>query len=168
MNQRKTDKNLEARLLSERTVAVLSALNELKERGNVAYLPFIFDILNSGPVPEVEKEILNILGTLKDREAVPVIADALMNPRYYSIRRQLITACWQNGLDYKDYLTLFIDIIIQEEWETGFEAFTVIEHMENYPEQPIINNSVEKINNALPDTSGRKKYLLQEILVLIC
>ncbi len=168
MDSRKTDKNLEARLSSGRKITVLSALDEIKTKGNVAYLPLLFNLLNSNPDNQVEKEILNILGSLKIQEAAPVMAEALETKEYKSLRKKLLTACWQNGLDYNSYLPVFIDIIIKEEWETGFEAFTVIENMETYPGQEIIDLSVSMINNALPGSASKKKYFLQEILVLIC
>lgn len=168
MISRKTDKNLEARLLSGRSVTVVSALDEVKAKGNVAYLPLMFGLLSSNPDEQVKKEILNILGTLKIQEAVPVMTEALQLTEYKSIRKELTTACWQNGLDYKNYLPVFVDLIINEDWETGFEAFTVIENLENFPEQEIIDLSVSRIENALPEASDKKKYFLQEILVLIC
>ncbi len=168
MISRKTDKNLETRLLSGRNVTVVSALDEVKAKGNVAYLPLLFGLLNSNPDEQVEKEILNILGTLKIQEAVTVLTEALQLTEYKSIRKKLTTACWQNGLDYKDYLPVFVDLIINEDWETGFEAFTVIENLENFPEQEIIDLSVSRIENALSNASDKKKYFLQEILVLIC
>lgn len=168
MNGRNTDKNLEARLLSGRSVTVVSALEEIKVRGNVAYLPLLFDILNSDPDEQVEKEILKILGTLKIQDAVPVMAEALQSSRYQAIRKQLATACWQNGLDFKNYLPVFVDLVINEEWETGFEAFTVIENLEKLPEKEIIDISAAKIEHAMPNASDKKRYFLQEILILIC
>ena len=168
MYSRKIDKNIEERLLSGRIITVLSALNDIKFKGNMSYLPLMFDLLNTRPDSQVEEEILNILGTLKIQAAVPVLVTAIQESEYKLIRGKLTTACWQNGLDFKNYLPVFIDIIIQEEWETGFEAFTVIENMELYPEQEIIDLSVSKINNALPALSDKKRYFLQEILVLIC
>ncbi len=168
MNGRKTDKNLEARLLSGRSVTVVSALEEIKVRGNIAYLPLMFDVLNSQPDEQVENEILKILGTLKIQEAAPVMAEALQSEQYRSIRKQMATACWQNGLDYKNYLPVFVDLVINEDWETGFEAFTVIENLEKLPDQEVIDLSASKIERALPEVSGKKRYFLQEILILIC
>jgi hypothetical protein len=52
----------------------------------------------------------------------------------YPYQEKITTACWENGLDYKNYFPVFVDIVINEDWETGFEAFTVIENMENYPD----------------------------------
>jgi len=92
------------------------------------------------------------------------LAEALESPVYMPVRKKLATACWQNGLDYKEYLMVFVKLIIQEEWQTGFEAFTVIENMKHYPEKDIRTQAVEYIKASLKDATGKKLYLLQELL----
>jgi hypothetical protein len=149
-------RNLEASLRSEKTSTVLTALYELKDKGNVSIIPVLLELLSANPDEQVEKEITDILNNLKVQKAVPVLVEALLNPEYYSIRKKIITACWQNGLNYKNQLPLFVDLVIQEEWETGFEAFTVIENMEEYPDREILDLAVRKIHDALPDTEGKR------------
>jgi hypothetical protein len=167
MENKKTDKNIQANLFSANTATVLAALNTLKEKGNDAYLPLLFDILNSNPEAEVEKEIMFILNNLKIKDAVPVMAEALQNPKYLSIRKKLTTACWENGLSFKNYLPVFVDLVIHEDWETGLEAFTVIENMESFPEQETLGIARNKIYDALKNAGEQKKYFLHEILTLI-
>lgn len=167
MKNKKLNKNLETNLFSANTATVLSALNTLKEKGNNDYLPLLFDLLNSKPEAEIEKEIIFILYNLKTKEAVPVLAEALQNPKYLPIRKKLTAACWENGLDFKNYLPVFIDLVIHEDWETGFEAFTVIENMKSYPEEKKLDSSIEKIRKELKNADEQKKYFLHEILVLI-
>ncbi len=74
---------------------------------------------------------------------------------------------WQNGLDFKNHLPLFADLMIEGDWETAFEAFTVIENMENLPEQKIIDVAAGKIREALKSADDQKKYFLTESLSLI-
>lgn len=168
MNHNKTDKDLEGRLLSGRDVTVITALKEVRVKGNASYIPVMLALLNASPEPDVEKELLNILGSLKTQDAVPVMAGALQEPRLREIRKKITAACWQNGLDYRNYLPVFIDIIIEEDWETGFEAFTVIENMDHLPGQEVIDLSVEKINKAISKVNeNQKKYLLEEVLGII-
>ena len=167
MENKKTDKNIQANLFSANTATVLAALNSLKEKGNKAYLPPLFDLLNSSPEPEIETEILFILNNLKIKDAVPVLVEALQNSKYLPIRKKLTTTCWENGLDYKNYLPVFVDLVIQENWDTGFEAFTVIENMESFPEQEIVEIAKNKIYDALKNAGEQKKYFLHEILTLI-
>jgi HEAT repeat protein len=161
-------RNLESSLRSDKISTVLTALFELKDTGNITFIPILLELLSANPDEQVEKEIIEILNNLKVQKAVPVLVKALKDPEYYPIRKKIITACWQNGLDYKNELPLFVDLVIQEEWETGFEAFTVIENMEEYPDSEIIDIAVHKIQEALPEADGKKKYFLQEILILIC
>ena len=74
-------------------------------------------------------------------------------------------ACWQNGLDYSLFLLVFVDFVIKEDWETAFEAFTVIENMEFLPENETIAEAELKIQQALPSATGQNEYFLKEILV---
>jgi hypothetical protein len=167
MEKKKLDKNIEENLFSANTVTVKATLNTLKEKGNKTYLPLLFDLLNSNPEAEIEEEIIFILYNLKIKDAVPVMVEALQNPKYFPIRKKLTAACWENGLDYKNYLPVFVDLVINEDWETGFEAFTVIENMENYPEQDIVDMATEKIRHGLTKANEQQKYFLHEILTLI-
>lgn len=167
MTNEKLDKQLEADLFSAKSETVIAALNSLKEKGNVHYLPHLFDLLKSSPEENVEEEIKKILANLKVREAAPVLVEALQEQKYIGIRKSLATACWQNGLDFKDYLPVFVTLVIEENFETGFEAFTVIESMEKYPEGEVITEVTDQIHESLKAADEQKKYFLHEILHMI-
>lgn len=167
MTTKKTDKKLEADLFSANAETVTRALNTLKAEGNIHYLPLLFDVLNSGPEKKVETEITEILGTLKVKDATPVMVNALKEKKYKPIRKKLLTACWQNGLDYKNHLQVFVDLVIEEDWETGFEAFTVIDNMGKLPGQEITGPAVDKAMKALKYAGEQKKYFLHEIVAML-
>jgi len=167
MNTKKLDPQIKTDLFASNTEQVISAINRIKERGNKLYLPMLFELLASQPEEEVEKDIQKLLGTVKSKDSVPYFAEALENKKFKSIRRSVLTACWQNGLDFADYLPLFVQIVINEEWETAFEAFTVIENMDRLPEPPIVEQLTERIDLALKTATGQNKYFLEEILVKI-
>ena len=166
-SENKETEVLHKKLFDSDTKSVLSALGRIKEKGNTGSLKPLVSLLNSEPGPEIEKEILFILNNLKAKDAVTEIINAIVNPEYVSIRKKLITCCWQNGLDFKNHLPLFADLIIEGDWETAFEAFTVIENMENLPEQKIIDAAAGKIREALKNADDQKKYFLTESLSLI-
>jgi hypothetical protein len=90
---------------------------------------------------------------------------AIEDDKYKGIRKTILAACWQNGLDFSTFLPVFIDLVIQEDWETAFEAFTVIDNFEFLPGAEIINFSISKINEAMPNVTDQQKYFLNEILV---
>ena len=164
MNQLKIDEQIKKNLFSANTDVVISAIEEIQKKGNKLYLPVLFDLLNSNPEPEIETEIKNLLGTVKDKESVNPFMRAIEDDKYKGIRKTILTACWQNGLDFSTFLTVFIDLVIHEDWEIAFEAFTVIDNLEYLPGAEIIKIAVAKINKALPQASEQNKYFLNEIL----
>lgn len=167
MVKQKLNQDIQKKLFSAQPEQTISALNSIKEEGNRHYLPVLFDLLLSDPEEDVKKEIVKILGTVKLNDTVPVFADALNQPKYHPIRKTLLTACWQNGLDFKNQLPLLIDVVIEEDWETGFEAFTIIDNLKNLPEKEIRDEAIEKINHSLDNSDEKKSYFLHEILEII-
>jgi hypothetical protein len=165
MNQGKIDEQIKKNLFSVKTDVVISALEAIQKKGNKLYIPILFDLLNSSPEPEISAEIKNLLGTVKDKESVNSFLRAIEDDKYKSIRKEILTACWQNGLDFSTFLPVFIDLIINEEWEIAFEAFTIIDNLEYLPSQEIVKISVEKIMKVLPFANEQNKYFLNEILV---
>jgi len=165
MKQEKIDEQIKKNLFSANTNVVISAIEAIQDKGNKLYIPILFDLLNSSPEPEIEKEIKNLLGTVKDKETINGFMRAIEDDRYKPIRKSILTACWQNGLDFSTFLPVFIDLVINEEWETAFEAFTVIDNLEFLPNEEIVKKSIIKINNALPLANDQKSYFLRETLV---
>lgn len=167
MSKDKLDQNIRKNLFSADTETAVSAIKTIKHKGNRLYLPILFDLLVSQPEDELRHEIIQVLGTIKHQDTVPFFVKALEENKYRPIRKILLTACWQNGLDFSHYLPVFADIIIEEEWETGFEAFTIVDNMEHFPDKEIIDETALKIKNSIAGTDGKKKYLLEEFLVMI-
>jgi len=165
MKQEKIDEQIKKNLFSAKTDVVLSAIEAVKNKGNKLYIPILFDLLNSAPEPEIETEVKNLLGTVKDKETINGFMRAIEEEKYKPIRKSILTACWQNGLDFSTFLPVFIDLVINEDWEIAFEAFTVIDNLEYLPNDEIIKKSVVKINNALPATTDQQNYFLNEILI---
>jgi len=164
MNQGKINEQIKNNLFSANIEVVISAIEAIQNKGNKLYIPILFDLLNSSPAPEIETEIKNLLGTVKDKESINSFMRAIEDDRYKNIRKSILVACWQNGLDFSTFLPVFIDLVINEDWEIAFEAFTIIDNLEYLPSDEIIKLSVEKINDALPVATEQKRYFLSEIL----
>jgi hypothetical protein len=165
MKQEKIDEQIKKNLFSANTNVVISAIEAIQNKGNKLYIPILFDLLNSSPEPEIETEIKDLLGRVKDKETINSFMRAIEDDRYKPIRKSILTACWQNGLDFSTFLPVFINLVINEDWEIAFEAFTVIDNLEYLPSEEIIKNSVIKINNALARANEQQSYFLNEILV---
>lgn len=163
MKQENINEKLRQALNSEDDEVVKDALEKISETGNRFYLPLLFDLLNTMPGHEVEVEIVKLIGSVKSKESVNTFMRAVEDEKYKPIRQKLLTACWQNGLDFSSFLPVFIDLVIAEEWDVAFEAFTVIDNLEYLPGEEIINISKLKITEALPAANEQKRYFLTEI-----
>jgi len=167
MSTQKLDTHIKNDLFATNAERVISAINRIKERGNKLYLPILFELLASQPEAEVEKEIEKLLSTVKSKDTVSYFAEALENEKFKSIQKTLLTACWQNGLDFSNYLPVFVEIVITGTWENAFEAFTVIDNMEYLPEPQVVDLVIDRIHIALKTANEQNQYLLREILVKI-
>lgn len=164
MKEDKINQQIKLNLFSPKTEVVLEALKQVKSFGNRLYIPLLFDLLLSTPLQEVEEEIKSILGTIKDKQTINSFMRGIEDEKYKPIRKKILTACWQNGLDFSTFVPVFIDLIINEDWEIAFEAFTVIDNLEVLPGDPVLAVSIEKINNALETATDQKQYFLNEVL----
>lgn len=167
MSQAKIDKNTRDKLFSAKPEVVISAVQSLKECGNEKYLPILFELLMTNPEMIVREEILKLLGTIKDKETVPLFAEALQNDKYAKIRKDLTTVCWQNGMDFSMHLNVFTELIITEEWDVAFEAFTLVENLEHFPPEEQLKPIKLRIANALKSANEQKQYFLEELLKMM-
>jgi len=167
MTKSKVNQEIKNRLFSANTHEVIAAINLLKEKGNKDYLPILFELLVNNPEDEVKKAILTLFGTVKDNETIPLFVEALQEDKFRSIRKEILTTCWQNGLDFSSHLELLIDIIVSDEWEIAFEAFTLIENMEHFPPENEMYQIKLKIASILKTSAdSQKTYFLEEIIKL--
>jgi len=164
MNTPKINSDLKNKMFSADTNAVITAINALKEKGNKEYLPILFELLLSKPEDEIQKEIMKLLGTVKDKDTVPAFVAALQEKKYSSIKKEILISCWQNGLDFSNHFAVFVDLVINGEWEVAFEAFTVIENLEHFPPEDEVKEIKLKIAGALKSANEQKGYFLEEIL----
>lgn len=164
MKQPKINVATREKLFSSKTETVVSAIQSLKETGNKDYLPILFELLISTSEGKIQEEVLKLLGSIKDKATIPVFIEALQNPKYSSIRKEITTVCWQNGMDFSPYFEVFTDLIINEDWDVSFEAFTVIENLEHFPPQEEMKEIKLKIARALKSANEQKQYFLEELL----
>jgi hypothetical protein len=161
--KKKTDPVVVANLSSGIEDVVLKTVNNLRSSGSANYLPILADTLMNTSSEEVRKTVLSLFGELKDKASVEVLMDMIVDNHYLPVRKELITSCWQNGLDFSPYLSQFVDWVIEADMEIAFEAFTVIENLDYLPEADIRENEIIKINRALPTADKLKTYLLTEL-----
>jgi len=163
----KPDREIIKRLQSGDEKTNLSVVETMKSSGEAGYLPYLIELAHTTRFEKVKSQVFSLLNQLKHKEAITYLADAIRNEQYQSIRKELVEACWQNGLDYAGHFSLFTDLLIHGSEEISFEAFTVIENMGHMPENNVLQKEAAKIKSHLQGTEEGKRYVLAETLKII-
>ena len=151
-------------LESANSVKVIETLEELRSSGKASDVPLLIELLHLTNDPEIKSKITELFNTLKESDAIPLIIDAIQNQKYAPELKELVASCWENGLDYSNYLTLFVDLLIESEFMVAFEAYTVITNMVAKIDQQKIDIEIDKLEEALKSTTEQKRELILDVI----
>ncbi len=165
--KRKPDPLILRDLWSENEQTVLKTLLNLRSGGNIYYIPELLKLLNLSGKEAVEKELVRFIADIKDSAAVPYIVEGLKDPELSGVRGQIISACWQSGLDYSRETGLFIELFLEGDYLTALESFTVIEESLIKLEQQEIEDARSQVLEGLDKVSEEKKPLARELVRLL-
>ena len=163
-NTPKPNQQILNKLQSNNADTVIETVNELRDSGNLSYIPVLIDLLHPSGDTEINSIVMNLLADIKDSDIVPLLIDAILDKKYTEERKQLVSLCWQNGLDFSAYLSTFIDLVIAEDFELAFEAYTVITNTDKKISPELMNNETDKMEAALPGADEQKRQLLTDII----
>lgn len=143
---------------------VIESLDELRVTGKSSDIPILIEMLHLSQNKEIKSKITSLFANLKETDAIPYIIEAIKNERYTPELKQLVSCCWENGLDYTIYLPLFVDILIESDFLVAFEAYTILTNMTATIDQDKIDTEIEKLDQALQTTTDEKKVLIHEVI----
>lgn len=162
-NDKKHKSIIESLELSD-SLKVISAIEDLRYSGKAKDLPIIIELLHHSNNPEVKTKIKLLLANLKDKDSVTYLVSAIKNEKYANELKDLISACWENGLDFSAHLNVFVDILINNSFEEAFEAYTVLINTETKVLSSEIEVITGKLEIALSECSIQKKPLLVDVI----
>jgi hypothetical protein len=162
-NSKKLNPNTIRILQSEDTLLVKGAIEELRENGNAGYLPVLIELLHTTSDDGIKKSIINLLSELKHHEAIPLLIGAIQDKQYANELSFIVSACWENGLDYSEYLSVFVDLVLGKDFRVAFEAYTVITNMTGKIPNAVLEAESRKIKETLRNTDNEIE-LLQDLL----
>lgn len=151
-------------LQSADSLKVIETLEELRVSGKAADIPILIELLHLSSNPEIKSKIADLFGTLKESDAIPMIIEAIRNQKYAPELKELVASCWENGMDYSKYIPLFVDLMLENEFEIAFEAYTVIMNTEQRIDQQIIDLELEKMESSLPAMPEQKRQLVLDVI----
>src|SRR6185312_2652232 len=72
-------------------------------------------------------------------------------------KQKLVAACWEADLDCDKHLTLFTEIVIDDELPVAMEAFTTIENMRGASPAPEIELCIKEAMESYPEHADTPK-----------
>jgi len=151
-------------LQSADSLKVIETLEELRVSGKVSDIPVLVEILHLTQNPEIKSMVAELFANLKESDAIPLIIEAIQNQKYAPELKELVSSCWENGLDYSNYLSLFIDLLIDCDFQIAFEAYTVIMNTVSKIDQAKIDVEIDRLEKALPTTEEHKRQLILDVI----
>lgn len=159
--------NYTEKLKSDNPLVVKETLIELREKGNKEFIPTLIELLHKYKDTDNESIIKNFISDIKDSAVKDIIIDYLQDHKYANIKRDLLTVCWESRFDFGEHLSLFVDILINDEFMTAFEAFTVIENLASDIEEEKKNTEISKLKEAALKAEESRQLLLHDAIHII-
>ena len=167
INKDNLNQELISGLNSSDETTVSETIRELRIHGNIDVLPDVFSLLFSKRMENIEDEIVNFLNDIKDQEAVDPFMDAIKEYRGKKSYERLVAACWQCGLDFSAYIDRFIELVLEEDYYTSLEAFSVIEENVTNLNSQQRSARIEFIRAKFESLSPEKRLLVNELMSLM-
>ena len=154
-------------LQSDKETLIINAIRQLYTDGTVELLPDLFKLYFITKSEIIRREILELLNNLKDNNACSYLVDAVNTYKGQEYFDQIISSCWQSGLDYSQFLKVFIDLVLEQDLFTAVEAFSVVEG--NVPDlnPPDREKLAHYIRSKLGIITEDRKNLVKEMLNVV-
>lgn len=155
-------------LASNDMEVVKSAIEQVKQEGDISIAAELLDILQQSQDTAVITNLTALLSDVKDSDFKTILMDKLINATSDTGKANLLRICWESAIDFSEYLDVFVDMLLNEDFITALEASTVIENLGGkIPEEKLVaaikrleNNKDEDKSFLLEDTILHLKVLL--------
>lgn len=154
-------------LKSNQKHLIIEGIQQFRDLGKSEFLEEVISILITTKDDEIRELTMELLFEIKDQRAVPVLVRAIRNKSFNSIKKTLLLACWQSGLDFSEYLPVFTEIIRTSDIETGLEAFSVAENFTENSSLEVIDEEISLTKAYLVKKSDNNNILAGELLKVL-
>jgi hypothetical protein len=158
------DESIIGRLFSDNDSVALETLNEISHSGRTHFIPILTELLHSSSNREIRDSIIRIFSELKQTSAAPVLVEMIKNPKFINERELLVRTCWENGLDYSPYISDFVEILINGDYMTAFESYTVLINTEGKISSENAVSSIRILKESLPALEDERKTLVEDVI----
>ena len=156
----KNDQKLIEELYSTDDEVVLMSLDKIMDKGIKSLMPALIHVLSTSNNESIKDEIFC---QLKDTASIEMMILFLQLEKYNAIHEKLRSALWQTAYDGSKFLSLFVQLAIQGDYLVCIDILSIIENMKEPFEDELIQDLIEQIEHAIPETEAKKSQLLFEL-----
>lgn len=156
-----------AALLNADDAKALEALALIHAKGDASAIFPLLHALAGTDDPARQRRIQGLLYEVKVKNAATELGRALDTPELLDVRKTVIAAFWNAGLDAGPYTERLVQIAIEGDAEEAFEALTVIENQELLPEKAARLGLARLRKAAITEQDAYKETLLQDLRTLL-
>jgi hypothetical protein len=152
-----------AALLHEDDAKALEALATIQAKGDAtAILPLLQTLAGTDDAAR-QRRIQAMLFQIKVKDAAAELGRALDMPDLLDVRKTVIAAFWNAGLDAAPWTERLVEIAMEGDAEECFEVLTVMENQELLPEKAA-RRALNKVSKAVTaEKDPYKKALLADL-----
>jgi hypothetical protein len=166
--QKKINAQLVADLNNKDEAIVLEAIKKVRSLASAEIIP---DLLWKWvhAKGEVEHQLTEVMFTLKDKEVIEPLVDALDEDRFKPYREKILTVFWNAGMNPVEHLSTFVGVAIEGTFMECFECLTIIENMEPpFPEEEMLDSLLQlKAYFGNVESEKEEKYTLMRTIATI-
>jgi len=154
-------------LKSKNEIDIITTLQKIKEYGNTSHLIEVINLICKTPSNIVQKQCIEIARLFQSDEMVSILLPMLSSNINTTAQKKLIALCWEANLSLKNDLSIFINLLSNENFEIAIEAYTVItENSTGIHEKKKIEycealTSLEKV------IKSERKFLIDDCIQLL-
>ncbi len=104
------------------------------------------------------------LKMLKNEKAQQFLLDSIHNADNEEHLSVLVAACWESGLDFTSHFSEFISLVVDCDYMTAIEAFTVIENIEGKLDERSLGDAINLLQEEI-EKKNEKVILLTDLKI---
>jgi hypothetical protein len=161
-------KELEHILSGENFVKITESIKVLRDItpfiGAIGLLVAFYNKTDNNSVKRLITEFLN---DLKDQSSCEEVISEIKKGLKPETLRMLVSSCWQSGLNYSAYVSVFADLFLTGDYLTAIECFTVIESSVENLTVPEKDSLINLIREGSSGNIGEKRALALELISVL-
>ena len=141
---------------------VRGAIEQIKQEGDISIVPELLDILLQSQDSNTITNLTALLSDVKESDFKTVLMDKLINATSDSGKANLLRICWESAIDFSEYLDVFIDMLLNDDFITALEASTVIENLQGKIPEEKIHTAIKRLE---AESDEDKAFLLEDTIL---